>query len=83
MTDRKTKLAQPYIVGTWVDGPEDNRFFQPELLQPEEKITDLRTMIAWAKSALGSGTFSFVREVPGTLEISTKEVNEASFVTEA
>jgi len=62
------KLTQKYVVGTWNEAGA----FVPCAEQPETPITDLNDMIVWTRSAFREtpGSYSFVRDIPGKLEVS-------------
>lgn len=62
-----SKQKQKYVIGIWnADGA-----FVPGEEQPDLPITDIKEMIAWARAEYkeSAGIYSFVRMIPGTLEI--------------
>lgn len=67
---RRPKKTNKFIVGKWkmIDGA---KAFVPSDVQPDAAVTDINQMVAWTKVNLGSepGTYEFVREVPGALQI--------------
>ena len=60
------KMIQKFVIGEWKDG-----VFTQGSEQPEECITNFAEMLAWARKAYGEvkGNFSFIRKIPGGLNV--------------
>jgi hypothetical protein len=70
-----TRKVQPWVVGKWTDGT-----FVPHAAQPEDKITDLTKMVAWAKASIKTpGAYEFIRQTPGSLVIAVQEEFKYSY----
>ena len=74
------KLKQKLVVGAWRDDvvlPEYEgsthtcRVFVPNPKQPPETMTELNDIVSWAKKEFDGqlGSYEFIREVPGALEV--------------
>jgi len=71
-----SKKKQKLVVGTWEDG-----VFTEYSKQPDEEITDMAEMLAWAKQAITEqGGYSFIREVPGALVVESRTQLDMTFV---
>ena len=74
------KQMQKLVVGNWVDlaadGEPERVAFVPLEKQPDECITEVGKMVAWAKEALkdSAGSYDFVRDIPGQLTIAVQTV---------
>ena len=67
------KKVQKLMIGTWDDVANT---FTPEEVQPETDLSDMTTMLAWARDNYGGhpGTYSFIRVVPGAMLVATQMV---------
>lgn len=66
---KRTRAKAELVAGNWVDGN-----FKPWLMQPEQPVTNVADMAAWAREQMGNepGEVEFIRRVPGKLVLAVQ-----------
>tara|TARA_R110002126_G_scaffold66899_1_gene169828 strand:+ start:4923 stop:5252 length:330 start_codon:yes stop_codon:yes gene_type:complete len=69
-----SKKPSVLVVGEWqYMALLERAVFVPDLMQPEDPLTEIRQIVEWTKEHHGDETepttFHFIREVPGKLEL--------------
>lgn len=70
MENSYCKPTRQFVIGKW----QEDGSFKPLTKQPEEPITELNKMVAWARATLKdtTGEYDLILKLPGKLIIATQ-----------